>query len=193
MSMSTNSWYWHCRQQQQPETEKILVSACLVGKPVRYNGHHSQQSHSLLQHWYEQGRLVVLCPEVAGGLAVPREPAERQPDRRILTVGGDDVTHAFRQGAEVALRLVKRYRIRMAVLKESSPSCGSQTIYDGHFHGRKIDGEGLTCERLRRHGVRVFNEHQLDEAGQFLAELLAARTSAGEIGGGQWPHMFKYN
>jgi len=192
MNMSTSHWYWHCRQQQQPEAEKILVSACLVGKPVRYNGHHNLQPHPLLQQWFEQGRLVVLCPEVAGGLPVPREPAERQPDRRILTVGGADVTDAFRRGAELALKLVKRYRIRLAVLKESSPSCGSQSIYDGRFHGRKIDGQGLTCERLRRHGVTVFNEHQLEAAGVFLAELLSGHQSPAAAAN-PWPHMFKQN
>ncbi len=144
---------------------KVLVSACLLGDRVRFDGRDKGVHHSVLDRWLAEGRVVKVCPEVAGGLGVPRPPAERQPDGRVRTSTGLDVSEAFTRGAAEALRLVKEHRIEVAVLKEGSPSCGSGFVYDGTFSKTKLPGEvGETTRVLRAHGVAVFSELQWDEA-----------------------------
>ena len=152
--------------------ERLLVSACLLGERVRYNG-EPLSAADLLQQWQQQGRLVVICPEVAGGLPVPRPPAEAQADGRILTVSGVDVSAAFAAGATQAEMLVRRHTIRIAILKARSPSCGSGEIYDGSFSGRRIAGDGVTAARLKALGVTVFNETQLEQVAALLQQLEA--------------------
>ena len=159
--------------------QKILVSACLLGQPVRYDG-GAHGPFTLLQQWQQQGRVLVLCPEVAGGLPTPRPPAEivggqgaQVLDGQIALydVQGVDVSSAFIRGARQAEQLVRAHRIQIAVLKARSPSCGNQQTYDGSFSGQLVAGEGVTAAALRRLGVQVFNEHQLVEAEQALERL----------------------
>ena len=137
---------------------KILVSSCLLGQAVRYDGASKPLPFAELLAWQQAGWVVPCCPEVAGGLPVPRPPAECQPDGRILTVHGEEVTAAFARGAEQALALCRLHDIRIALLKEGSPSCGSGVIYDGHFAGRCIPGEGMTTRLLRAAGIAVYSE-----------------------------------
>jgi uncharacterized protein YbbK (DUF523 family) len=154
--------------------EKILVSACLLGERVRYHGGDAQLDHPILRYWQNEGRLVPLCPEVIGGLPTPRPAAEitATPDgRRVLTAAGADVTPAFERGAEAAVSACAAHRIRIAILKDGSPSCGSRSIYDGSFSGRRVDGEGLTAARLRAVGVRIFSESEIDAAADYLETL----------------------
>ncbi|AXM97122.1 DUF523 domain-containing protein [Pseudomonas plecoglossicida] len=161
------------------ELPKVLVSACLLGQPVRYDGRASGYP-DLLQRWQAEGRVVALCPEVAGGLPTPRPPAEipggqgadvLDGDAQVLTVAGEDVSAAFLAGAQQALALVRRHGIRVAVLKAGSPSCGNRLVYDGTFTGVKVAGEGVTVALLRREGVRVFSELELEQAQRALAEV----------------------
>ncbi len=141
--------------------EKILISACLHGLPVRYDGKDNLLTDSLLQQWQQQDRLIVLCPEVSGGLPTPRPPAEIQTDGTIRTKSNIDVTDAFLQGANQAVMLCQQHKIKFAILKENSPSCGSHFIYNGQFDGTKIVGQGLTAAALTQIGVQVFSENQL--------------------------------
>ncbi|NIF19842.1 DUF523 domain-containing protein [Pantoea sp. Cy-639] len=159
------------------EQAKILVSACLLGQPVRYDGRASGHP-DLLRQWQAEGRVVPLCPEVAGGLPTPRPPAEipggqggqvLDGQAQVLTVTGEDVSGAFMAGAQLALALVRWHGIRVAVLKSGSPSCGNRLTYDGSFSGVKVAGEGVTTALLRREGVQVFSELELDEAQRALA------------------------
>jgi uncharacterized protein YbbK (DUF523 family) len=156
--------------------QKILVSACLLGQPVRYDGAGHGPFAPLLQ-WQQQGRVVALCPEVAGGLPTPREPAEILGGQggqvldgliAVRTVTGEDVSAAFVAGAQIAERLVQQHGIRIAVLKARSPSCGNQQNYDGSFSGTLVAGEGVTATALRRLGVQVFNEAQLSQVQALL-------------------------
>ncbi|GAA4504487.1 DUF523 domain-containing protein [Pseudaeromonas paramecii] len=149
--------------------KKILVSACLLGQPVRYDGQGKGLTDPRLARWQAQGRLVSVCPELAGGLPVPRAPAERQ-EARVVTVQGEDVTAAFACGAQAALQLCQAQGIRLALLKEGSPSCGSQQIYDGTFAGQRVAGEGVTAALLRAHGIQVYAETQLAELALALGE-----------------------
>ncbi|MEH6563952.1 MAG: DUF523 domain-containing protein [Halopseudomonas sp.] len=156
--------------------EKILVSRCLLGHPVRYDGGGFDPQAQLLR-WQAQGRIVALCPEVAGGLPTPRPPAEIPGGQGaqvldgllpVRSIEGDDFTIAFVRGAEQAVALAARHGLRYALLKARSPSCGNHENYDGNFNGTKVPGEGVTAAALRRAGVRVFNE---DEMAQLAALL----------------------
>ncbi|XQW85042.1 DUF523 domain-containing protein [Thalassotalea piscium] len=149
--------------------KKLLVSACLLGEKVRYDGNCQRQQDARLSAWCVQGLVLSMCPEVAGGLPVPRAPAEIQSDERIITKQGLDVTGEFLQGAEKALFLCKKYKIKYALLKESSPSCGSHTIYDGSFSNTKKRGMGLTAKLLTVNNIQVFSENQLDELSLLLS------------------------
>lgn len=144
--------------------QKILISACLMGENVRFNGKNSKNSSKIIKKWQKDGCLVVFCPEIAGGLSVPRPPAEIQPDGQIIAIDGSDVTAAFEQGAERAMNLCREHHIHIAILKEGSPSCGSALINDGNFSHTKISGQGITTQLLEANGVFVFSENELDRA-----------------------------
>lgn len=170
--------------------QKILVSRCLLGQRVRYDG-GAHGPFGVLERWQHDGRVVPLCPEVAGGLPTPRAPAEilggqgaQVLDGRlpVLTVDGEDVTGAFVDGAKQALALVAQHSIRIALLKARSPSCGNRENYDGSFSGTKVAGEGVTAAALRRAGVQVFSEEELPAAEAALAEL--ERRAGGTINAG---------
>ncbi len=154
--------------------KRVLVSACLLGEKVRFDGQDKGVQNEVLARWLAEGRVIKVCPEVAGGLSVPRPPAERQPDGRVLTDTGVDVSEAFNAGVVAALSLVAENDIAVAVLKEGSPSCGSGFVYDGSFTRTKLHGEvGQTTRALRTSGVAVFSELQWDEADAALAFLEA--------------------
>lgn len=161
--------------------EAILVSSCLLGNPVRYDGAGKRCDDAILQAWIAAGRVVPFCPEVAGGLPTPRPPAEIRHgaggasvlagQSAVIEVGGNDVSAAFIDGARQALALARRKRIRVAILKEGSPSCGSAYIYDGSFNGQTLPGAGVTAALLREAGIAVFSEAQLPQAAAYVARL----------------------
>jgi len=153
--------------------EKILVSACLLGEKVRYDGAGKTLQHGIWELWQDDGRLVSICPEVSGGLSIPRLAAEMMGDDNVINTKGDDMTAAFVAGAERALRLAQKHNIRLAVLKENSPSCGSQFVYDGTFSGTKKAGQGITAALLRKNGIDVFSEDELEQAQKFLQKIEA--------------------
>ena len=149
--------------------QKILVSSCLLGARVRYDGQTKKVGSTLLSTWQEQGRLITFCPEVEGGLSVPRAAAEIQ-GHHVVNIEGEDVTQAFILGAHKALALCKKHQIRIAILKEGSPSCGLSQINDGTFQGIKIAGQGITARLLLEHGIDVFNEYQLHAVKKLIEQ-----------------------
>ena len=157
--------------------EKILVSACLVGERVRYNGIVKSFESHVLTSWNRRGRVVVICPEVAGGLLVPRPRSEisggdgsqvLNGHKKVIHINGQDVTRYFLDGAQKALELAGSLGIRIAILKEGSPSCGSGYIYDGSFSGIKKSGKGVTAALLEESGIRVFSEREIPEVEKYL-------------------------
>lgn len=136
--------------------EKILVSACLLGKPCRYDG-KSKPVPELVK-LYEEGKVVPVCPECDGGLPTPRCPSEQIGDR-VINRKGDDVTEAYQLGAQKALEISRTNNIKKAILKAKSPSCGSGKIYDGTFTGTLIDGDGVTTRLLKENGIEVIDEN----------------------------------
>jgi len=160
---------------------KVLVSACLMGEPVRYNGGAIRIfDHRLLESWHAEGRVVPCCPEVAGGLPIPRPCSEifhgdgkkvLRGDARVINIHGEDVTESFLKGAQKAMELARSMKIRMAVLKDGSPSCGSAYIYDGHFAGVKKPGNGVTAALFEENDIRVFSEGDIPNASEYLKIL----------------------
>lgn len=161
--------------------ERVLVSACLLGHAVRYNAQDKRCHDGVLQRWVAEGRVVSVCPEVAGGLPVPRPPAEITDDvggahvllkvARVVNDRGHDVSAQFIAGAAHALATAQAHGIRVAVLKEGSPSCGSSYTYDGTFTGTRVPYAGVTTAQLQAAGVRVFSETQFGEADAFVQDL----------------------
>lgn len=147
--------------------QKILISACLMGIKVRYDGGDCYSNDVLLRKWVKDGRVIMICPEVSGGLAVPRPPAEII-GIKVVTKTGIDVTTEFNKGAQLALDLCKQYNIKFALLKAKSPSCGNQQIYDGTFSRTIIDGQGITAKLLTENGIKVFNETQFGELKKII-------------------------
>jgi len=159
---------------------KILVSACLLGEKVRYHGEDAPCESEILDRWKAEGRLVPVCPEVAGGLPVPRPPAEIAGGdgyavlKQEAVVGdgtGVDVTAAFLRGARATLDAGVLSGARLAVLKDGSPSCATTYIHDGSFRGQRAPGLGVTAALLSQAGIRVFSERQIEEAAAYLRAL----------------------
>ena len=164
---------------------RVLISACLLGERVRYDGCAFPSNHEILNGWRAEGRLVPICPEVAGGLTVPRSPAEilngdvrtvLESNAKVMTKTGDDMTAAFLKGANEVLALARESKCRLAILTEKSPSCGSSLIHDGTFSAGLRQGRGVTAELLEENGVRVFNQHQVEQAAEYLLEIEQSET-----------------
>jgi uncharacterized protein YbbK (DUF523 family) len=161
---------------------KVLVSACLLGERVRYNGADARCPSDVLDRWVREGRVVPFCPEVSGGLPVPRPAAEivsgdgrdvLAAAARVRDAAGRDLTGVFLHGARGALEAARAQGARVAVLKDGSPSCGTATIHDGTFSGRRRSGPGVTAALLAEAGLRVFSERELAEADACLRALEA--------------------
>lgn len=145
----------------------VLVSACLLGRACRYD----QKSKKCIDEIDEIDGIngidgitwIPVCPECDGGLPTPRPPAEIVGDKVINSVGVD-VTAEYEKGAMIALRTALLHDCRVAVLKERSPSCGTDGVYDGSFSGKLRDGMGVTAKLLSQNGIRVVGE------SEFLSE-----------------------
>ena len=138
---------------------RLLVSACLLGCPCRYDG--TAKADPRVLALMERHTLIPVCPEQLGGLPTPRLPSERR-EGGVFDRGGKDVTAQYRQGAEEVLRLARLYGCTHAVLKERSPSCGSGQIYDGSFSHVLVPGSGVAAELLAQNGITVLGESQAD-------------------------------
>jgi uncharacterized protein YbbK (DUF523 family) len=159
---------------------KILISSCLLGEDVRYDGNNSSVafnpniSFSLKELFMDilcDNEIYSFCPEVAGGLGVPRVPAEIVKNDKPFIVQneeGKDVTINFLLGAKKALDICLEENIKVALLKANSPSCGNINIYDGTFTNNLVEGQGLTSRLLKENGIEVFNETQLKDLKGFI-------------------------
>lgn len=152
-------------------TAKILVSACLLGKPVRYNGSDKKSGHPALEQWIREERVISVCPELTAGFSIPRPPAEiangfsgndvLSENARVVEITGRDVTELYVEGARATLAVALENGCKYALLTDGSPSCGSAFIYDGAFAGNKHNAAGVTSALLRQHGIEVFSEAQI--------------------------------
>lgn len=140
--------------------QSILVSACLLGEECRYDGTGALlEDIEALRAKYN---LISVCPEVADGLPIPR-PAAEVLSGRVIGSEGTDFTEAFHRGAQIALELAKANDCTIAIMKERSPSCGFERIYDGTHTSRMIDGNGVTTQLLLDNGIKVIGDSDISE------------------------------
>jgi len=146
--------------------DKYIVSACLVGMECRYDGGHKENAH--IKQLVGSGKAIPVCPEQMGGLSIPRPPAEISGGTgadvlagraKVINSEGKDVTDYFIKGALQVLKLARMVDCKKAILKEKSPSCGTEKIYDGSFKGKLRGGRGVTAAFLVQEGIEVVNEN----------------------------------
>lgn len=139
--------------------EKVLVSACLIGNNCKYNGGNNKNEKII--EYLKDKEVILVCPEVMGGLDTPRLKSEidtSQKELRVINELGKDVTSYFVKGAEIALRRALANNVEVAILKEKSPSCGHKKIYNGKFDGTKVDGSGVFTKLLIENGIKILTE-----------------------------------
>ena len=137
---------------------KILVSACLLGQRCKYNG--GDNYSEALAAFLEGHEVVPVCPELAGGLSVPRLPCEIAGGI-VVNDRGESVDEAFRRGAALCLQRAVDEGIELAILQPRSPSCGVRQIYDGTFSGRLIEGSGIFAGLLLENGFKAVEPDDL--------------------------------
>ena len=139
--------------------EKVLVSACLIGNNCKYNGKNNKNEKII--EFLKDKEVVLVCPEVMGGLSTPRLKSEilvNNETLKVINEEGKDVTFNFTKGAEIALKRALANNVKLAILKEKSPSCGVKQIYNGEFNGTKVDGSGVFTRLLIENGIKVLSE-----------------------------------
>ena len=144
----------------------MIISACLCGCDCKYNGKNNKNESCV--ELLKREKAVLVCPEQLGGMTTPRVPSEiikNDGNISVISKEGKDVSKEFKKGAKEALKIAKLVDVKVAILKDGSPSCGSKYIYDGTFSGNKIKGEGITAKLFMENGIKVFSE---DEAYKFL-------------------------
>ena len=132
---------------------KYAISACLMGKNCKYNGGNNK--NEALINFLKDKDVITICPEVTGGLPTPRAPSEIVGNRVINTLH-EDVTFQFEQGARQELQRVLDEQVDVVILQPRSPSCGKGMVYDGHFEGMLIPGDGIFVQLLKKHKIDVY-------------------------------------
>lgn len=155
----------------------ILVSSCLAGQKVRYNGTDCLNRN--IQRLLDENKVTTVCPELLGGFSIPREPAEivggngedvLDGRAKVISKTGADVTDMYIKGAIETLIIAREVSASIVILKENSPSCGSSMIYNGEFKGVKLAGSGVTTALLRKNGIEVISEEALFQTSAHLFE-----------------------
>ena len=145
-----------------------LISACLCGVNCKYNGLNNY--NEICDKLLASGKAILVCPEQLGGLPTPRIPSEiigkssnilNYNEGSVIDKNGNDVTPQFVKGAKETLQIAKKLNIKKAILKDGSPSCGVNYIYDGNFNGTKIKGMGLTAQLLKESSIDIISELEL--------------------------------
>ncbi len=146
----------------------LVVSACLVGVNCKYNGENNDNEK--VKEFLKDKEYIVVCPEQLGGLTTPRDPSEinikdgnevLHGDGKVISCKNIDVTDNFIKGARESLKIAQMFNCKKALLKEGSPSCGCNFIYDGTFSGNKISGKGVTAALFDENNIEVFSEKEL--------------------------------
>lgn len=149
---------------------KLLISRCFLGVECAYDG--TSKLIPEIDAISEVFDLVDVCPEVDGGLMTPRTPSEisggdgidvLEQRARVLSSSGEDRTKIFTKGANIALKLAKKNSVKSALMKAKSPSCSNCGVYDGTFCGKLVSGSGVAAAILKKNGIIVYNEFQVDK------------------------------
>ncbi|WP_304152189.1 DUF523 domain-containing protein [Finegoldia magna] len=140
--------------------QNVLISACLLGVDCKYNGSNNKLDDEIIHSLKEKYNLIPVCPEIMGGMPTPRNPVEIT-DGKVFDYDGEEFTKEFEKGSEEVLKLAKLYNSSIAILKENSPSCGSNYIYDGTFNHQKIKGMGIAAHKLSKENIKLFSEENV--------------------------------
>lgn len=165
----------------------ILVSSCLAGFKVRYNGTSAQ--NDVISWLASHGQAITVCPEIMAGFAIPRPAAEIVGGNaqnvldgmaRVRENNGKDVTASYISGARMVLKIALKNKVQAAFLKENSPSCGVNNVYSGNFDGHLLLGTGVTACILKNAGIQVYSETDLDyiKIKSFVSPDIAAEFAA---------------
>lgn len=138
---------------------KVGVSACLVGKNTKYDGGNNYNKYVL--EYLKDKEVVLICPEVFGGLPTPRIPSEQINDK-VINSNNEDVTKQFVDGANEALKRLQQQNVNVVILKERSPSCGYKKVYDGTFSKTIIDGNGVFAKLAIENGFIIYTESDIE-------------------------------
>jgi len=159
-------------KRKKSEVKRVLVSACLLGIECNYKG-KSKKSRCVLNLLKRRDVILIpICPEQLGGLPTPREAAEivggdgfdvLRGKARVFTKSGEDVTRYFIRGAKLVGKMAKLLKVKYAILKQRSPSCGCGQIYDGSFTGKVIEGYGVTAALLKKMEIRVISDEDFED------------------------------
>jgi len=163
---------------------RYLVSGCLLGENCKYDGKNNYTEK--LDSFRKLGILVGVCPEVLGGLPTPRTPSEIV-DGYVYTKDGVDVSSEFNAGAEYALKIGKYKKVKKAILKSNSPSCGNEQVYDGTFSNTLTYGDGVTVSLLKENGYRIY-----DENTNCIYDAIVVAAGSSERSGLTFNKVFEY-
>ena len=139
---------------------KILISKCLLGENCKYNGRNNLREY--LVNIQDKVEFIPVCPEVMGGLPTPRIPSKIR-DEKVYNEIELDVTRNYLEGATKVLEIAKENKVKYAIFKERSPSCGVHNIYDGNFSKKTIKGKGITTRLLEENGIKVYSDEEIEE------------------------------
>jgi uncharacterized protein YbbK (DUF523 family) len=143
----------------------IIVSACLAGYNCKYTGGNNLVPD--IAKLVNEGKAIPVCPEELGGLPTPRPACEIMGGNghdvlagraKIVNIEGKDVSEQFIAGAQKVLKKVQQNNTNIAILKQRSPSCGVDIIYDGTFKGIRKPGQGVLSALLSQHGLELYSE-----------------------------------
>lgn len=138
----------------------LLISSCLLSNNVRWDSKIIKiEGVEKLNQYFN---LIPICPEVESNLPIPRLPSEIK-DNKVINKNDEDITSFFIKGSELAYQKAIKYNVKYALLKDKSPSCGVNLIYDGTFSGKTKKGEGFTTSKLKQLNIKIYNENQIDE------------------------------
>jgi len=150
------------------KSQKILISACLLGQNVKYDGtHNSIKEIPFIKKLIALDMLIPICPEVEGGLPTPRPKAEII-NKKVKNIEKIDITEQFLLGAKKTCEIAEKNSIKIAILKSRSPSCGEGFVYDGNFNKTLVKGDGITVKALKNMGIKVFSEDELEKVEKLI-------------------------
>lgn len=143
----------------------IGVSSCLAGCKCTFRG--SDNLIEIIKDMVDHNKAIMICPEVLGGMTIPRAPCEIK-NGRVIDINGQDRTAEYQLGAMKSMEILKQHNVDVVLLKAKSPSCGKNYIYDGTFSHTVVNGDGITCQLLQEHGIIVFNEDEIDKFLKYI-------------------------
>ena len=143
----------------------IGVSSCLAGVKCTFRG--DDNLIEIIKEMVARKEAIMICPEVLGGMSIPRNPCEIR-NNKVIDITGEDKTMEYILGAKKSLEILQKHDIDVVLLKAYSPSCGKNKIYDGSFTHTLIDGDGITFQMLEKNGIMVFNENEINEFFEFI-------------------------